>query len=96
METLLCLRDHSRLLLQLGDGAAAVLVASAAGAGLALMGAPQTPSANRRWQDELAALEAALPDPAAFKAAWAEGQEIGLEAAARRALVTTGKLELAA
>ena len=86
METLLCLRDHSRLLLHLGLVEAAVGVASTAGAGLALIGTPQTKSADRRWQAELAALRAAAPDPVSFQQTWDSGQDIGAEAAARRVL----------
>ena len=86
LETLLCLRDHARLMTQTGAIEDAVATASAAGAGLALMGVPVTAAADQRWQAELAALHAAMPDAEAFRLAWEAGQEAGLEAAARRAL----------
>jgi predicted ATPase/class 3 adenylate cyclase len=88
METLLCLRDHARLMLRLGAAEPAVVVASAAAAGLALIGVPQTESADRRWQAELEALHAALPDAPAFQRAWDAGQEAGLDAAVRCVLAT--------
>ena len=96
IETLLCLRDHARLILQLGAAGPAVTVASAAAAGLALIGAPPTETADRRWQAELAALHAAVPDAACFQRAWDAGQAVGLEAAARRALAVLAELEVAA
>jgi len=96
METLLCLRDHARLMLQAGAAEAAVTVASAAAAGLALFGAPQTESADRRWHGELDALHAAVPDDAAFRRAWEAGRDAGVEAAARRALAVRAGADTAA
>ena len=86
LEALLCLRDHARLLLRYGAAADAVAAASAAAAGLALIGVPLTPTADLRWQQELTALREALPDEQAFARAWEAGQESGLDAAAKRAL----------
>jgi len=86
LETLLCLRDHARLMTQTGAMEDAVATASAAAAGLALIGVPVTAAADQRWQAELAALHAAMPDAEAFRLACEAGQEAGLEAAARRAL----------
>ena len=96
METLLCLRDHARLLLQLGAAEPAVMVASAAAAGLVLIGVPQTAAADQRWRAELEALHAAVPDAATFQQAWDVGQEVGLEAAAKRALAVLAETETAA
>ena len=96
METLLCLRDLSRLILQMGAAESAVIVASAAVAGLALMGVPPTEAADRRWQAELQALRTATPDAASFQRAWDAGQEAGIEAAARRALAVLAQMETAA
>ncbi|MDO9073859.1 MAG: hypothetical protein Q7U73_11380 [Rubrivivax sp.] len=96
LETVLCLRDHARLMLQLGAAGPAVAVAAAAAAGLALIGVPQTESADRRWQAELDALQGAVPDAAEFQRAWDAGQEAGMEAAARRALAVLADLETAA
>ena len=96
METLLCLRDLSRLILQLGAAESAVIVASAAVAGLALMGVPPTEAADRRWQAELQALRTSTPDTASFQRAWDAGQEAGIEAAARRALAVLAQMETAA
>ena len=86
LETLLCLRDHARLMAQTGAEQDAVATASAAAAGLTQIGVPLTATADLRWQAELAALHAAMPDAEAFRLAWEAGQEAGLEAAARRAL----------
>jgi hypothetical protein len=96
METLLCLRDLSRLILQLGAAEPAVVVASAAVAGLALMGVPPTEAADRRWQAELKALHTAMPDADKFQHAWDAGQEAGIEAAARRALAVLAEMQTAA
>jgi predicted ATPase/class 3 adenylate cyclase len=85
LETLLCLRDHARLMAQTGAVQDAVATASAAAAGLALISVPLTTAADKRWQAELAALHAALPDAEAFRAAWEAGQEAGLDAAIKRA-----------
>lgn len=86
LEALLCLRDHARLMLQMGAAEDAVAAASAAAAGLARIGVMQTANADQRWQAELTALHSALPDLQAFGRAWQAGQEAGLEAAAQRAL----------
>ena len=86
LEALLCLRDLARLLMLTGAGEAAVAAASSAAAGLRLIGVPLTAAADQRWQAELAALHAAVPDAQAFRRAWDAGQEAGLDAAARRAL----------
>jgi tetratricopeptide (TPR) repeat protein len=86
LETLLCLRDHARLMTQTGAAEDAVATASAAASGLALIGVPLTAAADQRWQAELAALHAAMPDAGAFRLAWNAGQEAGLDAAAKRAL----------
>ncbi len=96
METLLCLRDHARLMLRVGAADPAVMVASAASAGLALIGVPQTEAADRRWQAELQALRAAVPDAGRFQQAWDSGQEAGVEAAARRAQTVLVDVEDAA
>ena len=96
METLLCLRDLSRLMLQLGAAESAVVVASAAMAGLALMGVPPTEAADRRWQAELEALRSALPDADKFQRAWDAGQDAGIEAVARRALAVLAEMQTAA
>jgi len=85
LETLLCLRDHARLMAQTGAEQDAVATASAAAAGLTQIGVPLTATADLRWQAELAALHAALPDAEAFRAAWEAGQEAGLDAAIKRA-----------
>lgn len=92
METLLCLRDHARLMWRLGAAESAVAVASAAAAGLALTGVPRTETAERRWQAEIQALHTALPDADRFQRAWNEGQETGPEASARRALVILAEI----
>ena len=91
LEALLCLRDHARLMLQMGAAEDAVATASAAAAGLARIGVPQTVNADQRWQAELMAMHAALPDAQAFERAWQAGQEAGLEAAAGRALAVLAK-----
>ena len=67
-----------------------------AAAGLALFGAPQTESADRRWHGELDALHAAVPDDAAFRRAWEAGRDAGVEAAARRALAVRAGADTAA
>ena len=86
LEALLCLRDLARLLMQMGAFEDAVTTASAAAAGLMLIGVPRTAAADQRWQAELAELHAAMPDAQTFRLAWDAGQEAGLDAAARRAL----------
>ncbi|MFY9512013.1 MAG: tetratricopeptide repeat protein [Rubrivivax sp.] len=86
LDTLLCLRDHARLLMQLGSPAEAVHMASIAAAGLDRIGLRRPAHAEQRWQLELEALHAALPDAAAFQAAWDAGQEADLEAAVRSTL----------
>ncbi len=86
LETLLCLRDHAQLLSRLGAGEAAVTVAATASAGLQRIGGQRTARAEQRWQDELAALHAAVGNVARFETAWSEGQETELDAAVRRAL----------
>ena len=96
METLLCLRDHSRLLVQLGAPESAVTVAATAAAGLALIGVPQTASADRRWQSELAALHEAVSNASAFQRAWDAGHDTGVEAAARLAIAALAALEVSA
>ena len=96
METLLCLRDHARLMLQRGAAESAVGAAAAAAAGLVLIGMSPTTGADRPWQAELEALHAAVPDAAAFQQAWDAGREAGLEAAARRALTVWAEMETAA
>jgi tetratricopeptide (TPR) repeat protein len=88
LETLLCLRDHARLMAQTGAEQDAVATASAAAAGLTQIGVPLTATADLRWQAELAALHAALPDAETFRAAWEAGQEAGLDAAIKRARAT--------
>jgi len=92
METLLCLRDHARLMLRLGAAESAVALASAAAAGLARTGVPRTETAERRWQAELQALRTALPDAEGFQRAWNEGQESGLEGSAQRALAILAEI----
>jgi len=86
LETLMCLRDHAQLLSRLGAGEAAVTVAATASAGLQRTGGQRTARAEQRWQNELAALHAAVGNVARFEMAWSEGQETELDAAVRRAL----------
>jgi predicted ATPase/class 3 adenylate cyclase len=86
LETLLCLRDHARLLVRFGAGEAAVEVASTATAGLELINTQRTERAEARWQAELSDLHGSLPDPAAFQQAWDTGQDAGLDSAVRRVL----------
>ncbi len=86
LEALLCLRDHAQLLARQDQGHSAVRLASSACAGLMLIGEPPTDTARLRWEHELKALHTALSDAAAFQKAWEDGQDIGLETAARQAL----------
>ena len=95
LELLLCLRDHAVLLSQTGAAETAVTVAATAAAGLDRMNVARSARAEQRWQDELAQLHRALDDPAAFDAAWAQGQEADPDAAVRLALAASARQAVA-
>jgi predicted ATPase/class 3 adenylate cyclase len=86
LETLICLRDHARLLLLAGSAELAVSVASTAAGSLARVNSKRTERAEARWQAELSALRAAVPDTTEFERLWGAGQEASVDLAVRRAL----------
>lgn len=96
LETLLCLRDYARLLSMAGAAQAAVRATSTASAGLELIGVQPTQGTQQRWQTELEALHAALPDQGLFDQHWTAGHEDGLDAAVRMALEAMAGLAIPA
>jgi len=89
-ELLGCLEDHAALARSEGNVGNAVRIASAAAVSRERLGFARAPRSELRWQTQLGALRAALPD-GDYDAAWNEGRSWEIDDAIRSALSTQGE-----
>ena len=85
-ELLGCLEDHATLHAADGQAAVGVRLASAAAAMRDRLALARSPRAKSKWQERLALLAKALPEPG-FGPEWEEGKRWGTEEAVRAALL---------